>query len=393
MIYSRTTVNFEQLNTVSPLPDKNNLSSNNVYLYDRLDLVMRKLEFNNFIDDIHWEQIRTDPTIKILIFYPDEYFNITDINVFANVIKDKKINPSQVYMITMDSNFSQFAKDAFVKNGISGVIIAHYNGLLKKINKYDSIDKPSKRFSAFSRNYNPWRLKLFLSLADQSVLNEFIYTFNNINPYPTPVKVFPHDVLHNDLIEAGFEDSENAITWLRGVPYTISDDLAKWSKTIYRGIARSQLHLLVESHFDPYLQPSYREEFSHEYSPNDYSPAFPTEKTYKAIACSRPFIAFSTPFFLEGLKQLGYKTFYPFIDESYDCIVDDNERLDAIVSEIKRLSSLPDSEFRKGIRRCRSIVEHNLQLMEQHQAEIVLPKEFNWLDGYLKIEKDRGSFS
>jgi len=370
------------MSTTFPLPDKDNLNTNNVYLYDRHDRVIRNLEFNDFIDDIHWEHVRTDPATKILIFYPDEYFDITNINVFSKVIKDKKINPSQVYMLTMDSNFSKFAKDAFIKNEILGVHIANYNGLLKKVKRCDSVGKPSKRFSAFSRNYNTWRLKLFLSLADQSMLDQFVYTFNNINPYYTPVKIFSHAVLHNDLIDAGFKDSENAIAWLKDIPYTIDDDLSKWSNTIYKNIIRSRLHLIVESHFDPYLYPSYREEFSQDYGPNEYSPAFPTEKTYKPIACSRPFIAFSTPFFLEGLKQLGYKTFHPFVDESYDYIVDDNERLHAIVSEIKRLSSLSDSEFKKGIRGCKNTVEHNLKLMEQLQAEIVLPEEFNWLNDY-----------
>jgi hypothetical protein len=384
MIYSKNTVKFEEMYTTSPLPDKENLSPDDVYLYDRHDQVIRNLEFNDFIDDIHWEHIRTTPTTKILIFFPDEYFNIIDINSFAKGIKDRNINPSQVYMLTMDSNFTEFADDAFRQHGLIGINIADYNGLLKKVKKYTGLVGPSKRFSTFSRNYNTWRLKLFLALADQSLLKEFTYTFNNINPYSTPMTVFEYELLHDDLIMAGFGDSENAIEWLKGVPYSLSNVLSKWDDAIYNGIAGSRIHVIIESHFDPYLHPSHREAFSKVYRPYEYSPAFPTEKTYKAIACSRPFIVFSTPYFLKELKQLGYKTFHPFIDESYDSIVDDTERLNAIVAEIKRLSDLPSYVFKRSIRSYESTIEHNLKLMEQHQAEIALPKEFDWLNAYFK---------
>ena len=40
---------------------------------------------------------------------------------------------------------------------------------------------------------------------------------------------------------------------------------------------------------------------------------------------------------LKYLKQLGLKTFSPFIDESYDTIKNGKERATAIYNEIKRL--------------------------------------------------------
>jgi hypothetical protein len=81
-----------------------------------------------------------------------------------------------------------------------------------------------------------------------------------------------------------------------------------------------------------------------------------TEKTYKPIAMKHPFILLARPFTLRMLQERGYKTFSPFIDESYDEIVDDTLRLKAVADEINRLSKSDLVEFTYNIK---DIVEHN----------------------------------
>lgn len=81
-----------------------------------------------------------------------------------------------------------------------------------------------------------------------------------------------------------------------------------------------------------------------------------TEKTYKPIAMKHPFILLSRPYSLRLLRERGYRTFSPFIDESYDEIEDDKLRLRAIADEINRLSNSDLIEFTHNIK---DIVEHN----------------------------------
>jgi hypothetical protein len=81
-----------------------------------------------------------------------------------------------------------------------------------------------------------------------------------------------------------------------------------------------------------------------------------TEKTYKPIAMKHPFILLSRPYSLRLLRERGYRTFSPFIDESYDEIEDDKLRLKAIADEINRLSNSDLIEFTHNIK---DIVEHN----------------------------------
>ncbi len=86
---------------------------------------------------------------------------------------------------------------------------------------------------------------------------------------------------------------------------------------------------------------------------------FVTEKTIKCLALKHPFIMASVPGMLEGLRKRGYKTFHPFIDETYDTILDDDLRLYTIVQEVKRLSSQSDGEWLEWTKNIKDIVEYN----------------------------------
>ena len=67
-------------------------------------------------------------------------------------------------------------------------------------------------------------------------------------------------------------------------------------------------------------------------------PTFITEKTDKCFTALHPFIMVSTPYFLKHLKELGFKTFDKWWDESYDEIEDDIIRLGKICDIILEIS-------------------------------------------------------
>ena len=84
-----------------------------------------------------------------------------------------------------------------------------------------------------------------------------------------------------------------------------------------------------------------------------------TEKSLRPIACGYPFIIANGPGCLKFLRRYGFKTFHPFIDESYDNIIDDDERLMAIIKEMKRLSELPREHLNTILAECKKISDHN----------------------------------
>jgi hypothetical protein len=90
---------------------------------------------------------------------------------------------------------------------------------------------------------------------------------------------------------------------------------------------------------------------------------FFTEKTYKFIQAKFPFILAGINGSLEMLRKMGYKTFHPYIDETYDTIQDDELRLKAIMDEVERLSNLSDEEMVKWQENILPILEHNYNVL------------------------------
>jgi hypothetical protein len=97
---------------------------------------------------------------------------------------------------------------------------------------------------------------------------------------------------------------------------------------------------------------------------------FLSEKVFKPILRCHPFILVSRPHSLSKLKELGYKTFSPYIDESYDEEINDYERLKMIVNEIERLSNLSEPQLVEFLTAVKEIVEYNYQLLTNKQSDL-----------------------
>ena len=96
-----------------------------------------------------------------------------------------------------------------------------------------------------------------------------------------------------------------------------------------------------------------------------------TEKTFKPIVSKQPFMLLAAPGNLAYLKSYGFKTFDSVIDESYDTIKDDNERINAVVAQMKWYCNLSPEEKSRVIERLTPIVEHNFQHFYGEFKEII----------------------
>lgn len=65
-----------------------------------------------------------------------------------------------------------------------------------------------------------------------------------------------------------------------------------------------------------------------------------TEKTCRPLACGKPFILAGGPRSLETLRNYGFETFSPWINEEYDLEPDCDRRRTMIINELTRLSQL-----------------------------------------------------
>lgn len=84
-----------------------------------------------------------------------------------------------------------------------------------------------------------------------------------------------------------------------------------------------------------------------------------TEKTIKPIQVGQPFIVAGNKGVLKLLRDDGFKTFHPYIDESYDQADTLEEKLDMVIRETERLCMMNKSEWNDFLNKVSDILEHN----------------------------------
>lgn len=121
-----------------------------------------------------------------------------------------------------------------------------------------------------------------------------------------------------------------------------------------------------------------------------------SEKTFKPIAHMHPFIILGRPGIIDYLKKFGFKTFHPFIDESYDMEEDDLKRLRMIQIEIDKFANKTKEEKDDFLNNVKDICVHNQTLFLKyaknswnyinHNKEMQLILNF-LLDGQMELIK------
>ena len=100
---------------------------------------------------------------------------------------------------------------------------------------------------------------------------------------------------------------------------------------------------------------------------------FLTEKTAKPLMAGRPFIMLSGKHTLKNLRSLGFKTFSPVIDESYDDIENQNERIMAAFESFQSLEQLDQVQVRNQLQ---DVLTHNQQLMYSKKSLTQRARDF-----------------
>ena len=111
-----------------------------------------------------------------------------------------------------------------------------------------------------------------------------------------------------------------------------------------------------------------------------------TEKTIKPIANGHPFILVAQPYSLRFLKELGFKTFDKWWDESYDTIEDGNLRLEKIKEVILEISKFNINKLNSIYNDIIPILTHNRNLQKKYRklqreyADKTIGKDFFFID-------------
>jgi hypothetical protein len=209
------------------------------------------------------------------------------------------------------------------------------------IKKYNKVY--TKKFVNLNRRFRPWR-PAFVSLLALNDLTKFGHvSLANImkdTDWDRIVDSFPR-------LKSTFESNKSTLSQLQFSvnEYDLNINPAWYDPT------------LIDIHSDSYFSIVSETTF------HNHESRFLTEKTFKAVQFKHPFILISPPHSLEFLKEKGYKSFYPFIDESYDLEEDDEKRLVMVLDETKRLCNLTPGEIEGFIHATKEICEFNYKVL------------------------------
>jgi len=229
-----------------------------------------------------------------------------------------------------------------------------------KVPDFEPQHMPSKTFLCFNNTPRWHRTKLVTELVHNDLHKDGLISLRNNEP--------------RSWDELGLDKSRpEATQWLKdNIPLSIDDTNTRKMHIAFPDDTDVALHR--DTHFSLVTETIYQ---SNNDLPYDNSADFLrggiffTEKTYKPMWFKQAFIVCAVPGFLEYMKELGWQTFHPYIDESYDQERDDNKRLEMIVSEVKRLNNNSKEDwlrFRQGVQ---TSIELNAErIRREHSGEL-----------------------
>lgn len=110
-----------------------------------------------------------------------------------------------------------------------------------------------------------------------------------------------------------------------------------------------------------------------------------TEKIFKPIVAARPFILVAAPGNLAYLRSYGFKTFHPWINESYDDIIDPDQRLNAIATEIEKISQLSKRQLNNLLREMAPVLDYNKKHFFGQFREIIVDEMLQNFETCIKL--------
>jgi hypothetical protein len=87
-----------------------------------------------------------------------------------------------------------------------------------------------------------------------------------------------------------------------------------------------------------------------------------TEKTVRNLFAGVPFISMGGHAVLEKIRSFGFKTFSPYIDESYDNVKNPYQRLENIKKEIDRIANMSYNQLNEIRQALIPILHHNREI-------------------------------
>jgi hypothetical protein len=320
-----------------------------------------KKSFFHFISEKSLNLIKNDDSVFLFINYSNEgtidfnWFNIihTDANKF-NIPLNKIIYCVSDYFIEMNYDIWKKTNNISANKSINLLYLnwslnskakelfeiyddreTNFNGFANKCSIVKNSDINPKiyrkyKFMMLNRRLRPHRIYSICLFHSLGIMNDVMVSYDINNMLTSKMDL--HSVvsmIEDEIIAKTIIDSYNILKTespIRTIDYADLENVWGFNFENKEPYLDSYIHITSETNF---------------FELGGYF----SEKTWKPIGHLQPFIFMGPAYGLGELKKLGFKTFSPFIDESYDLELDPVIRFNMIINEIERLSNLPTEDI------------------------------------------------
>ena len=198
----------------------------------------------------------------------------------------------------------------------------------------------SRTYLNLNRRWRPHRVAMTAMLYDKNLIDKGYVSLTDAG-HGSNIESFNYDAIldeHENDIESYvlLETQKSSLPLFTRMSLdrqSLVENEAHLSDDIEKYYWDSAINLTSETNFYT------KSRLKHDDGRLFYEPArFLSEKTFKPMLYLQPFIMISVPKTLELLRNLGFKTFHPYINESYDVETDPIKRFSLIEQEIKKLN-------------------------------------------------------
>lgn len=300
--------------------------------------------------------------IYLILDMSFEPFLLAIDSIYQEIVVRGEIPPSQIIFLNNMYDSFEYNKEVAARYNCEPIKIFYFSALEFMIQGYLSstsvdtleVKNYDKKYLNLNRRWRSHRPLLTVLLYNKKLLEKGFVSFGpceNNRSWNDTWDLLKCISYSNEEMFKAITDSEDIknIEWL----YLDTDELdtnrAEPSESLINYYQNSYFSVISETTFF--------------YNISNQNSRFITEKTFKSIMMKHPFVLVSIPKSLEVLKSLGYRTFSPWIDESYDNEIDDAKRMMMIVKEVERLCNLSDLELTEFLIETKKICEYNYNIL------------------------------
>jgi hypothetical protein len=315
---------------------------------------------------------------KLIFFYPHEghIYRKEDISRFIEYCKTYNLNKNNTFLYHSNLKLKECIEEYNLESNyiaIEEIVYFEQNPWFIDL-KTDKQDRE--------------RLKtLYTNRLNKEIWSDKQFYFNLLNRLPRPHRVLLYVLLYNNpeleektLSSLGsynlFKDPNFSLDTFKRMFSKVGLEMKyrkfldekhkQWEKTGL--LADTELETNQANFFNLYIyKQSYITIISE--TEKDYGTIFFSEKTFKPIIAGHPFIIMGGKDSLKKLKELGYKTFDKWWDESYDNIEEWDKRMIEIYNLMEVLSKLDKESIKNMINDMHETLLHNINVFFSNSRE------------------------